>query len=275
MKKEIVFAKTRYVYDSYTDFWKLVELSEYPTVYVDEIEIDNPNVTYIACPFNGEFFPLGDLKKGRKSEVLLWNLERPAGSGGLSEYVHDLRDHIGKGYIDEVLVSDAALAKKTEFTYVPLGSHRDLGEPGQLKSYAYVHLMCYSTRRSIFFRTPSEIKQNLYGLPLAPNGWGEDRHLSLQKSWSMLNVHQDDDPLLEPLRFALATAYGIPILTENLAASPFPYHNSVLQFPLSGLELAMTTSFRKRHDFATKGLESRDFVTRYHTFRNCIERYLV
>jgi hypothetical protein len=272
MKKEIVFARTRYVYDSYTDFWRLVELSGFPTVYVDEIDRSNPNVTYIVSPFNGEIFPLGEGE--RRSKVILWNLERPAGSGGIEKYITDLRGHIKQGYMDEVIVSDTTLAKKTEFTYVPLGSHRDLGEPGALKSYAYAHLMCYSTRRSFLFNTPGDIKEVYYGLPIAPNGWGEDRHLALQKSWMMLNVHQDDDPILEPLRFALATAYGLPILSENMVASPFPYHKGTVQFPLAGIDIAMTTAFRKRQDIAVRGLESREFVTKYHTFRGCIERYL-
>ena len=274
MKKEIVFARTRYQYDSYTDFWKLVELSGYPIVYVDEIEINNPNVTYIACPFNGEFFPLGDSLGDRKSEVLLWNLERPAGSGGIEQYKEHLQDHINKGYIDGVIVSDMALAKETGFKYVPLGSHRDLGEPGTTKTYAFVHLMCYSNRRGVLFNTPDSPKSTYAGLPIAPNGWGDMRHKSLQNSWSMLNVHQDDDPLLEPLRFALATAYGLPILSENFAAEPFPYKNATLQFPVKDLGAAMMSAFRRRHALAEEGLKNREFVMRYHDFRSCIERHL-
>jgi len=273
MKKEIVFARTRHVYDSYTDFWKLVELSGYPTIFLDEIDPTNARVIYIACPFNGEFFPFGDLKE-RKSKIVLWNLERPAGSGGKEGYIGDLQKHIESGYIDQVVVSDAALATTTGFTYCPIGSHRDLGEPGTLKSYAYAHLLCYSNRRSILFDTPGNPKKYIAGLPIAPNGWGEERHIALQKSWLMLNVHQDEDPILEPLRFALATAYGLPILSENIAAQPFPYQGAVVQFPLHGLNLALMSAFRKRHELTVEGLKSREFVTKYHTFRQCVERYL-
>ncbi len=36
---EITFVKTRHVYDSYTDFWRLVELSGFPTIYYDELDL--------------------------------------------------------------------------------------------------------------------------------------------------------------------------------------------------------------------------------------------
>ena len=232
MRDEIVFARTRHIYDSYTDFWRLVELSEFPTVYVDEIDLNSPGTVYISSPFNGEFFPLSEQKK-RKSKLLLWNLERPSASGGVDEYKLHLDKHIKDGYISGVIVSDTTLAKATGFSYVPLGSHPELGEPGMNKSFAYIHLMCYSNRRSLLFNSPQEIKNQYGGLNIAPNGWGEDRHQGLQKSWLMLNVHQDDLNYLEPLRFALAIAYGLPVLSENLYSEPFPYHNATVQFPMN------------------------------------------
>lgn len=275
MKEEIVFAKTRYFYDSYRDFWKLVELSEYPVVYVDEIDHRAKNTTYIACPFNGEFHGLGNHKEGRKSKILLWNLERPSASGGVEDYKKHLQEHISNGYIDQVIVSDTTLADQTGFTYVPVGSHEGLGEPGGMKSFAYVHLMCYSNRRGFLFDgDPNKPKLSYAGTPIAPNGWGEERHQSLQKSWMMLNIHQDDDRYLEPLRFALAAAYALPILSENLYADPFPYQNGTIQFPMDQVGYAMTKAFGMRKHQAHIGMQMRDFVLMYHTFRGCIERFL-
>ena len=275
MGNEIVFARTRYDYDSYTDYWKLVELSGYPTVYVDEIDTTIPRVTYIASPFYGEFFTLSEKKRAPGTKICLWNLERPGGSGGIEEYKKSQLDHIKDGYIDEILVSDSSLADLTKFTYVPMGSHEGLGDPYPIKEYGFVHLMCYSNRRGILFdNDPSKPKRTYSGCSIASNGWGKQRHDSLQKSWIMLNVHQDEFGYMEPLRFALAAAYALPILSENLYAEPFPYQHGTIQFPLSQLGQAMMSAMRRRHELAKWGMEMRDFVLLHHTFRSCIERSL-
>lgn len=274
MDNEVVFARTRYTYDSYTDFWKLVELSEFPVVYVDEIDVKVPRVTYIAAPFNGEFFGIqGGRAPGTK--IYLWNLERPGGSGSIESYKEDNLKHIKNGHIDDVIVSDKALADLTKFKYVPLGSHEGLGDPWSTKLYGFIHLMCYSNRRGKFFETPSEPRNTFAGCSIAPNGWGVERHYFLQRSWYMLNVHQDEYQYLEPLRFALATAYAMPILSENLIAEPFPYQHGVIQFPMNQIESAMMSAMRNRHQLSQMGITMRDFVLSQHTFRQCIERKML
>ena len=88
-----IFVKTRYHYDSYSDFWKLVELSGFKTVYIDEIDFSE-ECLYILSPMNGEYRPFVDSKLGdnsrcrssRKCVIYLWNLERPGSSGGVSNY---------------------------------------------------------------------------------------------------------------------------------------------------------------------------------------------
>ena len=51
---DIIFAKPVRHYDSYTDFWRLVELSGFPTIYVNEIDITKPGI-YITSPMNGDY----------------------------------------------------------------------------------------------------------------------------------------------------------------------------------------------------------------------------
>ena len=269
---DIVFARTRYVYDSYTDFWKLVELSEYPVVYVDEIDVKDRAKTYIAAPFNGEFFPLGEVK--RKCKIFLWNLERPLGSGGAEQYKEHLTKHISNGYIDDVIVSDVALAKITGYKYVPVGSHKDLGSPGSDKKYDYIHLMCYSNRRGILFDEPTKPKTSFSGRSIALNGWGEARHKSLQESRFMLNVHQDTDMIMEPLRFALAAAYELPILTENLYENSYPYIVGITHFPIGDIASAMLMAVRRYGVLLLGAKELRKLVTGPYSFRRCIKRYL-
>lgn len=227
----IIFARTRYHYDSYTDFWKLVELSGYPIVYVDEIEINNPDNTYIFSPMNGEFqslIPKTWVPKGHRCTILHWNLERPSGSGGLLFYKESNQRYIDRGWIDAVLVSDRQLAADTGFKYVPLGSHKDLGEFSLHcdKMYDVAVMSCYSPRRAFLFNYPY-LKAQDNGLTIAPNCWGQERHEALKASRYMLNIHQDGYQYLEPLRFALAAAYGLPIISES-CGSFYPYTNGTL-----------------------------------------------
>src|ERR1700678_4271845 len=76
----IIFARTRHIYGSYTDFWKLVELSGFDTCYIDEIDISLEN-TYIFTPINGEYgahilAQKNDPNKIRRAKLIWWNLER-------------------------------------------------------------------------------------------------------------------------------------------------------------------------------------------------------
>lgn len=268
----LTFVRTRHTYDSYTDYWRLVELSGFPIVYVDEMDLGDVSKTYVVSPFNGELLPLKD--KDRRCRILLWNLERPAGSGDLGMYKKHIRQHIKNRYIDWVIVSDKQLAVRTGFHYVPFGSHKDLGVPGSDKSYDFIHLMCYSNRRSFLFDTPSSAKSAFSGCSIAPNGWGEQRHQMLMRSWYMLNIHQDDDQYVEPLRFALAAAYGLPILTENLLEVPAPYTAGVVQFPLQHAGAAMRMAYTNRRDATNAAMQMREQATGMFSFRNCVERYL-
>ena len=84
---DIIFAKPIHQYDSYTDFWRLAELSGFPIIKADEIELTNPAV-YITAPFNGDWqeYIFGQIKQRskfgliHKAHLIVWNLERPSGS---------------------------------------------------------------------------------------------------------------------------------------------------------------------------------------------------
>ena len=65
---EIRFVRTRHFYESYQDFFRLVELSDFETIYVDELDISKEGV-YIVCPMNGEWRPHID-NQDRKSTRL-------------------------------------------------------------------------------------------------------------------------------------------------------------------------------------------------------------
>lgn len=236
----IIFVKTRYKYDSYTDFYRLAELSGYPLVYVDEMDVYNDN-TYIISPWNGEMLDFMDHDKrlGRKATIILWNLERPGvmyndryiiGSGGIDNYIAINKKHITEGYFDDVIVSDRTLAEQSGFVYSVMGCNLELGTPGSFedKEYDYAVMSCYSyVRRWMFepmigIETPTRLYKTIEDCSIAPNAWGQKRDILLRKSRHMLMTHQDGVNYIEPLRCNLAMAYGLPIVTEQVFDS-YPY----------------------------------------------------
>ena len=280
---EIVFARTRWNYDSYTDYWKLVELSGFPIVWLDEMDLSKLGTTYIVSPMNGEFTPYMEQNKGRVSEVLLWNLERP-GDDGVQGYINGNRKYMDAGHLDGVIVSDKQLADDSGFKFVPLGSHHKLGTPGdldaRLNGFDLIHLCCYSLHRSFLFKTPEEPRDNISGLTVAANGWGNERHVRLMSSRFMLNIHQDEFPYIEPLRFSLAAAYGLPILSEHCAET-YPYSRGWVTMSVFGhdvTELLNSEWVRDPVMFTERGfqvgLEMRRFMSTVHSFRVCLEAYL-
>ena len=267
----IVFARTRYFYDSYIDFYNLVSLSGYPTCYIDEMNLADSRITYITAPMNGEIQSWNDETRARKrAKVYLWNLERPSGSGGLQNYINDNNKLIEDGFLDDVLVSDKRLAQDTRFRYIPLGSHPDLGHPGGLseKRYDVVHLMSYTGRRSdSWYKDP--------GITVAPNGWGDVKDASLRRSKLMVNIHQDDMKFIEPLRFALAAAYGLPIITEScLSIYPYDTARAVIQCERESMLQTIHMVLKNYTELYYAGLVLRDRFTRNVTFRSCLERHL-
>jgi hypothetical protein len=274
----IVFAKTRYQYDSYTDLWDLVSLSGFPICYVDEMHLGDSRIIYITAPMNGEIRSWNDTTRaGKRAKVYLWNLERPSGSGDIGEYIVSNRQLIEQGYIDKVLVSDRQLAKDTGFHYVPLGSHLDLGIPGvfRYKRYDIVHLMCYSNRRgSPWFKDPGVLREQVDGLTIAPNGWGDIKRNSLQYSRLMLNVHQDSYKYIEPLRFSLAAAYALPIVTET-CHDFYPYAEGVFMADKDTIVETIKTVLRSYPAIHHAGWLMRDKFCRNKTFRSCLEEAIL
>ena len=217
----IIFVKTRYHYESYTDFWRLVELSGFPFVYVDEVDVKNDAV-YILSPHNGEWDPHIDNHRGeRRAHLIHWNLERPGGSGGVGNYVRRCRELVYERYFDEIWISDRKLAEEAWQHFIVLGSHPDLGEPCDDKQYDYCHMSYVTPRREHVY--------NRVNASVGPNCWPPERHDVLRKSRFALNVHQDQYPFQEPLRLALFAAYGLPVLTENIRDS-YPWGTEYCEY---------------------------------------------
>lgn len=216
--KEPIFARTRYAYQSYSDLWRLVELSNFHTCYVDEIDVEKDEI-YITAPFNGEsqgHLPhrRSILKSPQKATVILWMLEKPYAvdgtSGTVGQKVSSTLDRCLK-FFDVVWISDKWIAGvDPRYVYAELGSHPGLASgPKTAIEYDFAHMSCIVPRREGIYGSLSR------SLRMAPNGWGAERDKTLRATKAMLSVHQDLVQVTEPLRIALAAAYRLAYLTED------------------------------------------------------------
>ena len=212
----IVFANPGHRHDSYMDYRRLQLISGFPMCGIPEIDLDSSHV-YIISPATGEIMSL--LNRPRKAKIVWWNLERPdSGSwppeGDNASNSVDLIAPI----VDKVWVSDrhhASLDKR--LTFVPMGSDQRLreGEPDGTKLYDFVALTYNNPRRKAVYDRLSHWK-------VAPSmAWGQTRARLLSTSRCMVYVHQTPAPIGAPLRFALAAAYKLPVISE-LMADPYP-----------------------------------------------------
>ena len=266
---DIVFAKTRYKYDSYVDFWKLVELSQFETIYVDEIDLAKPRV-YITSPMNGELPPHMANQQGKphNAHIIHWCLERPSGAGGVYNYGKSNRARIYDRTLDEVWVSDRAMASETMLKFVVCGSDYGLGEPSEHKIYDFCH-MSYSTDRR------KRVYNHFDPKVIGPNCWPWDTDPSrdhvLKHSRFALNIHQDQYPFQEPLRWALFAAYGLPMLTEEVRDA-YPWHENICVFhPYDGIQGRLREMLGNEYDrWWDMGMQARDRMCDEFNFRKMV-----
>lgn len=228
---EVIFAHPRHHYDSYTDYKRLVELSCFPTCYVDEIDPASDNV-YIISPYNEEWAAGWQSPRAR---IILWDIEW---------HIENFPHVPG---VREVWASDKWYAQQIGAKYVPMGSHRKLaiadfpnadraGEgfgvnmPALYNDREFVYdiaLLAYLTNRrqrlilggdmSVNNHTEYMKGTQEYDLKLAPNGWGLRRHEALTTTRLMIHCHQHDHvATIAPQRLALAAAYMLPVLCETV-----------------------------------------------------------
>lgn len=235
----IIFCKTRYFYQSYTDMWRLIETAKFSTCYIDEIKLDQDHI-YVVPTINGEFRPHIENELRRipsKRATIIWhNLERP-----VEVDWNDLADKNRPvfactkqsfdtlpGYVDQVWISDRLFAESLQnnrVKFVPMGSHPDLAGAGERSwndfdyQYDFAHMSYINQRRE-----PTH--QTLTRLRIAPNAWPPDRDEIIRQSKCLVNIHQTDHLIGEPLRFTFAAANKIPLISETIA-DPYPMRPGV------------------------------------------------
>ena len=279
---QIIFSRTRHVYDSYVDFWRLVELSGFHWVYYDQIDFQSDNL-YIHSPMNGNYREfLSSHARDRRCTLAHWLLERPTPEGketpveALRRYRDANRELEAMRYVDVTVVSDPLLSERTGFKYIPMGSHRDLGEWSPDKAYDFVGLMAPYPRRMFLFNG-DKVKSEWEGMTFAPNANGiheaDLRDLCLRASRFGLNIHNDVHPYCEPLRFAVFAAYALPIVTETLSFGTI-YHMSVCQSDYPNLRNAMKAALDRYDVWVEWGKYLHAEMTSTGSFRRRLEENL-
>lgn len=206
---EVTFVRTRTYYQPYDDWYRLAELSGYPICYVDEMDAYDPSKVWIISPLNGEWkhgWP------GARSKLVFAQLEW---------HTDYSRVELPPG-VSECWSADKFHADLIGARFVPIGSHECLNLHPELdasKEYDIALMGYYDVWRR------KRIKDDLeaQGFKIAPNGWGDTRDDLLRKSRVMVHVHQwDNMPTVAPLRWCIAAAYKLPIISERVSnRAPF------------------------------------------------------
>lgn len=271
---DIIFARPRHDYGSYSDLWRLVELSNFPTIYMDEIDPQSDNVYIFSTPDNhwrDGTYHVG--WPGATARIIYLNLE----------WYTDVDYSIVPG-LSEVWTGDQHWADTYYQRYVPIGSHPGLrpDEPADDGAVYDVAWLAYESYRRMHARA----QMTAHALTIAPNGWGRERHNILSRSRCMVHVHQlhhdNDDPFgtpiatVCPLRWVLAAAYSLPMVTETLADEGVFTAGYRLMAGLDYLPQFLTTwlepvNANLLHDF---GHSLNRFLCHEYTFRKGIEGHL-
>lgn len=271
---DIIFTRSRTERDSYQDYYRLIELAEFPLVYVDEIEPDSDHC-YIYSPSDGD---TRNGWPGAKARIIHYQLEWET---------HPNDQHPTDPGVAEKWTHDAWHAERIGARYVPIGGHSGLtgsffslvegsgyltaDNPTFINHKKYdVAMMAYMTNRRIYLQAEAERK----GITFAPKGWGEERHNILRQSRAMLHVHQHDGiPGVASLRFVVAAAYHLPVITErcentglfgktHLLMADYPYLAEFTEMWLKPENCA------RLHDF---GEALHGLLCKERTFRKVIE----
>lgn len=249
---QVVFCRTHYLYQPYGDFWNLVGLSGYPTIYVDELDPQSDN-TYIITPLNGEW------KAGwqdPKARIVHWDLEWRA----------ERQEIPG---VQETWASDTWYADKNRCRYVMLGSHPGMNPQSNEtadKTYDVAMLIYANYRRA---HIAKQLEDS--GLRVGRSAWGLRRHTMLTSSKVYLYVHQHEDfPAIAPQRWAVAAAYHLPVISENVAdPGPFKYFGLWADYQ----HISYLTRARL-NDCGEYGWTLHNFLCAQHPFRRCVEEAL-
>ncbi len=246
------FVRTRQIYRSYADFWKLVEVSGFPTCYVDQMNLHDPSACYIMTYMNDEW-----LNRTGVAHVIHWNME----------FFPETESHAFRHGIKERWSCDKAHADSEGIAYVPIGSDYRLCNGDYVTehmAYDVAFMGCMSERRvriyNVLCRQHIRVAPNLNGF--------EGRQYVLAQTRMVVHVHQTERKAISPLRLAVAAAHGLPVLCEtcddpgiHADVCPFADYDALVE----GVQLGLA---RNDLRFFARLLQQK--LCERHTFEKCV-----
>lgn len=252
-------------YRSYVDFFDLARFAGYPVISVSAIDPQSDN-TYIFTPANGETVAGWP---GAKAQIILWQLE------------WQLTDeHNTPPGVRRVWASDASFAKQRGYEYIPIGSDDRLN-PFNLDALTSQQRVAMKDRDAVFlsYQTPRrQVVSNAFkaaGLSLAAEGGGllgAARSSELLRARVMVHVHQHESiRTIAPLRWALAAAHQLPLITE-MVDDPGIF-GPLCMFQYEYKDIAQWTKSTLQYPQLLEGMAAvlHGLLCREHTFRKVVE----
>lgn len=266
------------LFESYQDYWTMVNLSNYPTCELSEIDYTDPSRVYIWSSPIGKPQQVfeNEQARNRKCKLVMWFLEWPKWEEGKLLHLDGLADPV-----DEIWVSDRYLytlfqrfvpAQAHKCKFLVLGGHPDFGvkEPinevssSTTKTWDFCHLMYLTGVRGDKFYT---IQQK--GFRMAPTTFVEaERDHTLRHSRWGLNLHQNSLACLSPQRFMIFASYRLPIITDYCVdPSPFVVFQDAL------IHWDPRKSSVMNDEIRTEAVEANyKMVTETHSFKAEVDR---
>lgn len=260
---DVTFVRTRTYYQPYDDYFHMAALSGYPVCYVDEIDASDPAKVYIYSPNNGETM---DGWPHARARIIFNQLE----------WHTDFSTVVLPPGVSEAWNADAWHARMINARHVPMGGHHGLNiNPNDCPAKEYdVAFMAYT---DIYRRKRIKDELESRGFTVAPNGWGQARHDALVRSRVLVHVHQwENIPTIAPLRWCIAAAYGLPIISENVNdRRPFAA-GDFMTCAYDELPDFITHQMKMQQDgrMESYGYNLRNTLCRELTFRESVERAL-
>ena len=259
----IYFLRTRYHYAPYDDFFTLATLAGYEVRYLDEVEtFDSKDNVYIISPVNGEW---NHWAKGYvRGKLILYELEYNVDG-----------NHVTPSAVDEVWAGDKWQAETNGFRYVPMGSDRRLDLAGErLEDYPVfdIALMAY---RDVYRRSKLIHEIQDAGVTIAPNDWGLARSIRMLESYAMVHIHQwDNIPAIAPLRWCLAAAHNLPIISETVADRGIFGYTHMMQADYSHLARFVGYVLKDKRLLADYAAALHHLLCDEYTFKRGIESHV-
>jgi hypothetical protein len=271
---QIVFARPSHHYDSYRIFWRLVELSGFDQIPLPHVDMSQ-DVFYIISPPNGELAPAMDAARARtsgprKARTAVWDLERPDGRAGAEhpDPTTAARDvDLFAASVDHVWAFDPYYASfDSRLVRVTVGGHPGLREGAALatKAWDLCHFSYVNGRREAVMAALRARHR------VGPETWGPERGAILNSSHTMAYIHQTPFPIGSPLRFALAAAYELPLMSERME-NPWPMEPGwdFVQAPYEGFADSFSAWLPSADPELGRRLHKKLCMNM--TFRRCVE----